>query len=345
MKRLILGGAAVLLLIVGYRVGRARANGIPQTGTMSYNGRLLSFGQPADSGTTPYMMSLAMYVSGQESSGTPLCSTDPASVTVSNGAFTIPVPDACVPQVHANPNIDVVITVNGTVMPPRPLNAVPYAVETDHAVAADSASNPSPGSAIDALSPAGSVIAYAGDVNGTTRPPTGWVLCDGSSYAPTGIYSRLFAVIGTTYGGDGVNTFKVPDYRGYFLRGVDQGSGHDPDATSRTSVAGTTPGATEVGTFEHQQVVSHSHGVSDPGHYHGPQSWNGNQGPNNFIGDGCGGSALTPTSGFPPHESGATRLECETNTTSTNVTNISINAAGGSETRPSNMAVNYLIKL
>ena len=45
------------------------------------------------------------------------------------------------------------------------------------------------------------------------RIPSGWFACDGSlkSIAENEV---LFALLGTTYGGDGVNTFAVPDLRG-----------------------------------------------------------------------------------------------------------------------------------
>lgn len=44
-------------------------------------------------------------------------------------------------------------------------------------------------------------------------PPVGWALCDGSML-PISEYDTLFALIGTTYGGDGINTFGLPDLRG-----------------------------------------------------------------------------------------------------------------------------------
>lgn len=49
--------------------------------------------------------------------------------------------------------------------------------------------------------------------------PTGWHACDGSllSIAEN---SALFALIGTTYGGDGQTTFAVPDLRGRTPLGV-----------------------------------------------------------------------------------------------------------------------------
>lgn len=40
--------------------------------------------------------------------------------------------------------------------------------------------------------------------------PRGWEFCDGRLYAIRQ-YLALFALIGTTYGGDGINTFAVPN--------------------------------------------------------------------------------------------------------------------------------------
>lgn len=54
----------------------------------------------------------------------------------------------------------------------------------------------------------GVVVPYAGTVI-----PAGWMVADGSLLAPAQ-NPALFAVIGTTYGGDGVTTFALPDLRG-----------------------------------------------------------------------------------------------------------------------------------
>lgn len=63
--------------------------------------------------------------------------------------------------------------------------------------------------------------------------PTGWLFCDGSAVSRT-VYAELFTAIGVSSGeGDGQTTFNLPDYRGRFLRGVDDSSGHDPDADQR----------------------------------------------------------------------------------------------------------------
>lgn len=56
----------------------------------------------------------------------------------------------------------------------------------------------------------GIVLPYAGK---GTSVPQGWLLCDGSTYNISQ-YNDLYNVIGTIYGGDGVNTFKVPNFVG-----------------------------------------------------------------------------------------------------------------------------------
>jgi len=52
--------------------------------------------------------------------------------------------------------------------------------------------------------------------------PAGWHLCDGS-LLPISQYDALYNLIGTTYGGDGVSTFGLPDLRG--RTAVGQGTG------------------------------------------------------------------------------------------------------------------------
>lgn len=57
--------------------------------------------------------------------------------------------------------------------------------------------------------------------------PTGWLKCNGAAISRAA-YANLFAAIDTTYGaGDGVLTFNLPDLRGEFIRGLDDGRGVD----------------------------------------------------------------------------------------------------------------------
>lgn len=61
----------------------------------------------------------------------------------------------------------------------------------------------------------------------TAAVPTGFIKCNGAALSRT-TYSGLFDVIGTTFGeGDGSTTFNLPDLRGEFIRGLDDGRGID----------------------------------------------------------------------------------------------------------------------
>ncbi len=59
--------------------------------------------------------------------------------------------------------------------------------------------------------------AYLGEIRmfGYTYAPRGWADCSGQLIAISS-NDALFALLGTTYGGDGVNNFKLPDLRGRF---------------------------------------------------------------------------------------------------------------------------------
>jgi len=83
--------------------------------------------------------------------------------------------------------------------------------------------------------PTGSVFAMA-----TTTVPSGYLECDGSAVSRT-TYADLFAAIGTTWGaGNGSSTFNVPDLRGEFVRGWDNGRGVDSSRSFATSQAQST---------------------------------------------------------------------------------------------------------
>ena len=71
----------------------------------------------------------------------------------------------------------------------------------------------------------------ASDWRATNR----WLICDGSAISRT-TYSDLFLVVGTTWGvGDGSSTFNLPDLRGEFLRGTDNGRLIDSGRTVGTT--------------------------------------------------------------------------------------------------------------
>ncbi len=81
---------------------------------------------------------------------------------------------------------------------------------------------------------------------GGNFPPVGWQTCDGS-LLPIAQFDALFALIGTTYGGDGQATFALPDLRSRVP--IHQGSG---------VVLGEL-GGTETVTLTANQTPVHTH--------------------------------------------------------------------------------------
>lgn len=68
--------------------------------------------------------------------------------------------------------------------------------------------------------------AYLGEIKlfSGNYAPEGWCICDGSSLSIAS-YNALYSLLGTTYGGDGVTNFNLPDLRGRVPVGQGQGSG------------------------------------------------------------------------------------------------------------------------
>ena len=83
--------------------------------------------------------------------------------------------------------------------------------------------------------------------------PNGWLMCDGS-LVPISEFETLFNLIGTTYGGDGQQTFGLPDLRGRVPLSQGTGSGLS------TRVIGE-QGGTEMVTLTTQQIPNHQHAL------------------------------------------------------------------------------------
>ena len=139
----------------------------------------------------------------------------------------------------------------------------------------------------------GEIIAYP---NATI--PDGWLECNGQS---TSGYSALAAVCGAN----------VPDLRGEFIRGFDNGKGTD---------SGRTLLSTQAAAF-----ASHTHTLTDPGHSHTET-----RAVSRTVSDGGVNGAQVASLSSPQ--------------TSTETTGITIGSEGGTETRPRNIALIYIIK-
>jgi hypothetical protein len=153
--------------------------------------------------------------------------------------------------------------------------------------------------------PAGTIAAYLG-----TSDPTGWVIMDGVARTNNsdGRYNRL-AALGVGSGGTGTASYTPPNGKGAFLRGL-----------------GTSSAALKA--FQDDELESHKHNVNDPGHGHtttyGFTSYTGGTTPSRTgdTGSGAGSSGVTSST-----------------------TGITLNSSGGTETRPYNVSVNWIIKL
>lgn len=124
------------------------------------------------------------------------------------------------------------------------LLSVPYAKAAQSAVHASNGTLP------------GTVISFAG-----ANAPAGYLVCDGSSVLVAN-YPDLYAAIGDAWGGDGGTNFNLPDLRGQFMRGLDNGASIDPDAATRTALntGGNTGDA--VGSYQGDAFEAHLHTYS-----------------------------------------------------------------------------------
>ena len=136
--------------------------------------------------------------------------------------------------------------------------------------------------------------------------PDGWLVADGQSILKAS-FPDLYSAIGDVFklGGDPTAEFRVPDLRGEFIRGLDAGRGVD---TSRA-----------LGSAQAEQVGPHTHQLQ----VQGSNRDNGDPGPlvltgPDIVGDNNGTNSLH--------------------------TNAKALASSGTETRPRNVALRYMIK-
>jgi microcystin-dependent protein len=148
-----------------------------------------------------------------------------------------------------------------------------------------------------------------------STPPTGWLKANGAAVSRT-TYSTLFAAIGTSCGvGDGTTTFNVPDLRGEFVRGLDDGRGVDSARVLASAQAG--------------QNVSHTHTTDSQGaHTH-------------TFTNPHGTTASSGNMHTPEQNSFVSQAQ---NTSSAGAHTHTAQASGGTEARPRNIALLACIK-
>ncbi|UJR79687.1 phage tail protein [Sandaracinus amylolyticus] len=84
--------------------------------------------------------------------------------------------------------------------------------------------------------------------------PRGWAVCNGQLMAISQ-NTALFALLGTTYGGDGRSTFGLPNLQGAASMGAGQGPGLTPRSLGET-------GGSATVTLLASEVPSHGHAAS-----------------------------------------------------------------------------------
>lgn len=166
--------------------------------------------------------------------------------------------------------------------------------------------------------PAGAVFAMAG----YSSIIPGYLLCDGSTYA-SGTYPSLYAAIGNDYGGTYPN-FKVPDFRGYFLRGVNTVTGGvDPD------------GIRAMNNIQLSQSGAHTHIVTVPAAGWSMGIANGDPG---YRENWTRGNLGISGESTADDSMGTQKQDVDRDFTS------STNSVASDETRPINKPVYYIIK-
>ncbi len=174
--------------------------------------------------------------------------------------------------------------------------------------------------------------------------PTGYLECNGQLLSRT-TYAALYEVIGTRYGNTDQNNFRVPDLRGEFIRGWDNTKGVD---------AGREIGSSQGGSnAQHNHTASSSSSVGDSGHHHFSfknARVNENRAHHNLLTTNFPAAENGPSSLNEAYNMRASNSASDVGKTSTSATGISVSTTTsvgneGTEARPRNIAMIYIIKI
>lgn len=218
----------------------------------------------------------------------------------------------------------------------------------------------------DEKAPAGMVAHFA-----RNTAPTGWLKANGAAVSRS-TYATLFSAIGTTFGnGNGSTTFNLPDLRGEFLRGWDDGRAIDQGRTfgsvqsSAIEAHGHAATAASAGAHSHSGTTNsagqHNHtgsANSAGAHTHVqrladdfPEFGQGTiLGPDRALGNGAQNAQIA-TASAGAHSHSLSINSAGAHSHSLNITSagahthaITVGATGGAETRPRNVALLACIK-
>lgn len=174
--------------------------------------------------------------------------------------------------------------------------------------------------------------------------PEGWNICDGSTLDISS-NQTLFALIGNTYGGDGVTNFKLPDLRGRVI--VGQGTGIIPNPSPKPltpRVIGQKDGVEQV-TLQVNEMPAHTHNLKATSNL-GTADNPGTVPSSNFMLSTISGGTGSKPIGYlpdPTPPTGINRVQLNSNTLSQ-----SLGTGSGTnphENRMPYIALNYIIAL
>ena len=169
--------------------------------------------------------------------------------------------------------------------------------------------------------PVGTILAHAANT-----PPTGFLECNGSNISRS-TYATLFSTISTTFGvGDGSSTFALPDLRGQFIRGW--------------ANTGSTDASRVFGSTQTDQNKNHTHTTDSTTLTGGIRKISegflaGGSATGVFTKTSDGNNSITGSSSTSP-VGGVDFDGTHTHTISS--------SGGGTEARPTNLALMYIIK-
>lgn len=200
--------------------------------------------------------------------------------------------------------LEITVDTGTPISPRQQVLSAPYAIQAGHATTADNADTVG-GETKNSLVPVGSIIA----IWGVPSADEGWLLCDGTAIPDDPKYDDLKAVVGSN----------VPDLRGIFIRGFDAGKGVDPNRT--------------FASIQESDVGKHSHYITQAS----------NSDPYGFS-SGIGGATVNaegPNAMISIYHYGG---DNQYYTAADSDAYKAIDYGLGEETRPKNIALNYIIK-